>query len=509
MLGDDTVELGEEMWAYIPKNALPYLQYYAHTKYSHLYYVDGATLLFDASIGERDGCTVATYYNCVKQDSVVDASNNIVPANNTWRSVLIGGMGLGGASSSNCPEGSNCVQTPLVDPGDATKRLGYSSYFALDVTNPKVPSLLWEFSNADLGYATSGPAIIRVGEPDKNGHWFAVFGSGPTGPIEKEYSQFMGRSNQTLKFFVVNLRTGVLERTIETGIEEAFAGSMVGGAIDSDRWNPNTTGNYQDDAIFVGYTKKSSGETWTDGGVIRILTHESSDVESWTWKPVVEDTGPVTTSIARLQDRKNKHLWLYFGSGRYYNRSGSSIDDYTTRRAIYGIKEPCYNTNAKPGNRLDKDCTATVESGITNQSDSIEEVGAGGWKIDLDVSSTDYGAERVVTDAVALTNGTVFLTSFQPTADPCGFGGNSFLWALDYDSGGRPMDSALAGKALIQLSTGEFKEVDLAQAFGSGSARLNRRTSVPMTGKPPADAFPIVSKSGNKPVKRIMHIQER
>jgi len=508
-------DLGEEKWAFIPKNALPYLNYYPSSNYNHLYYIDGSTVLFDASIGERageGGCEASNYWECTKLNSVVDGDNALVPANNTWRTLLIGGMGLGGASSKSCASGANCVQTPVADPANASLGLGYSSYFALDVSNPDSPKLLWEFNDPALGYATTGPAIIRVGERGKNGRWFAVFGSGPTGPIDTTNNQFMGRSNQNLKFFVVDLRTGLLERTIDTGITEAFAGSMLGAAIDADRWNQQGTGNYVDDALYVGYTQKVSGtpDTWTGGGVGRISTKESTDVSTWAWSPVIQDTGPVITAVSRLQDRKNKKLWLYFGTGRYYHRSGTSVDDFSTRRAIFGIKEPCYNTAARPGNYLDKNCTAAVTAGITNQSDTIStDVGAGGWRVDLDSATTDNGAERVVTDAVALTNGTVFLTSFAPTADACGFGGNSYLWALDYDTGGRPDDAALAGKALIQLSTGEFKQVDLGSAFGSGSARLRRRTSVPMTGKPPADAFPIVSKSNNKPVKRIMHIQER
>ena len=67
----------------------------------------------------------------------------------------------------------------------------------------------------------------------------------------------------------------------------------------------------------------------------------------------------------------------------------------------------------------------------------------------------------MVTDTVALTNGTVFFTSFKPSMDLCGYGGNSYLWGVKYDTGGEAASNALNGKALIQLSTGEFKEVDL------------------------------------------------
>jgi type IV pilus assembly protein PilY1 len=216
----------------------------------------------------------------------------------------------------------------------------------------------------------------------------------------------------------------------------------------------------------------------------------------------------VTTSISRLQDGKNRNLWLYFGSGRYFFRDNAAMDDREGERALYGIKEPCFNTLTTPGNVLDKTCTAAISGTVVDQTSAISTLVSTdpGWKITLDAATTSSGAERVVTDTVALTNGTVFFTSFKPTLDLCGYGGNSFLWATKYDTGGQGATSAMTGKALIQLSTGEFKEVDLSAAF---TDKLNRRMATPMTGKPPSDAPPIISSSQNKPVKKILHIQER
>ena len=483
-------DLGKEEWAFIPKNALPYLQYLADPLYAHLYSVDGKTSIFDASIGD-DG-TGGNYWDQVKTQ-------------NSWRTVVVGGMGLGGASRNNdstCNDGptGTCVKTPV-------SGVGYSSYFALDVTNPISPSLLWEFSNTELGYATGGPAIVRVGDRAKNGRWFAVFGSGPTGPIDTDSRQFLGTSDQRLKFFVVDLLTGKLVRTIDTYIEDAFVGSMLGGSIDTDRSNPLVAGNYQDDAIYLGYVKKATDGTWTNGGVGRIMTMESSDVNSWAWRPLLDNIGPVTTSIARTQDKKNQNLWLYFGTGRYYYRNVNSLDDKNGARALYGIKDPCYNTMASPGNFLDKNCSAAITSSLVNQTSTISSLSAGdpGWQINLDAATTAEGAERVVTDTVALTNGTVFFTSFKPTTDLCGYGGNSFLWGVNYDTGGQAAANALHGKALIQLSTGEFREVDLSTAF---TDKGGRRMLTPMTGKPPSDAPPIISNSQNKPLKKILHIRE-
>jgi type IV pilus assembly protein PilY1 len=496
-------DLGKEMWAFIPKNALPYLQYMADPLYSHLYAVDGRTVLFDASIGDDGSGT--DYWSQVKTQ-------------NSWRTVVIGGMGIGGATKNNndstCTEGAagTCVKTPI-------SNVGYSSYFALDVTNPNNPTLLWELSpttNSDLGFASGGPAIVRLGDKAKNGHWYAVFGSGPTGPIDTatDSHQFLAKSDQNLKLFVVDLASGTTT-VIDTGIANAFVGTMLGASIDADRSNTTTSGNYQDDALYVGYVKKATDGTWTQGGVGRLMTKEIDNPASWQWSTVIDDIGPVTSAIARSQDKKNKNLWLYFGTGRFYYRTVSQLDDKSSLRMLYGIKEPCYNTANKPGNYLDGNCTTSVlaadsqySGSLVNQTSSVSttlSASAKGWYIGLDAATTTEGAERVVTDTVALTNGTVFFTSFKPTMDLCGYGGNSYLWGVKYDTGGQADANALQGKALIQMSTGEFKEVNLATAF---TDKNNRRMLSPMTGKPPSDAPPIVSNSMNKPVKKILHIQE-
>jgi type IV pilus assembly protein PilY1 len=527
-------ELGKEIWAYIPRSALPYLQYMADTDYEHLYYVDGRTVIFDASIGDTNSgdCVKATYWKCSKPRSgagaiVVDSTGSLDPAKNTWRSIVISGMGSGGATTKNCAAGSNCVQTPLADPDDSSKGLGYSSYFALDVTDPVHPQLLWEFSHPELGYSTTGPAVVRLGDREKNGRWLAIFGSGSTGPIDTSTHQFKGSSSQSLKYFVVDLRTGALVHVggandyIDTGISNAFSGTLLGASIDVDRWDTSAVGNYQDDAVYVGYAKEATAGSGvlTDGGIGRIMIDpmpigtEPSDTnirDRFHWSTVLDGTGPVTTAVSRLQSRNplNKNLWLFFGTGRYFYRAGAVLDDYSTRRALYAVKEPCYN-KLGIGNYLDHSCSDPQSATIVNQTSSVSTVSDshGGWKIDLDPSTTAEAAERVVTDTVALTNGTVFFTSFKPTTDVCGYGGNSFLWGVKYDTGGQAAASALVGKALIQLSTGEFKEVDLSSAFNDAGT-LNRRMATPMTGKPPSDAPPIISSSQNRPLKKILHIQE-
>ena len=67
----DTTDIGKEMWAYIPKNVLPYLKYCSDPDYCHQFLVDGAPLLFDASINKYTGCTSSNYWECPRQTTAI------------------------------------------------------------------------------------------------------------------------------------------------------------------------------------------------------------------------------------------------------------------------------------------------------------------------------------------------------------------------------------------------------------------------------------------------------
>ncbi len=476
----DGSNLGKEVWAFIPKNILPYLTYLTDDDYCHLYFVDASTILVDASI-----------------NGDADASKTV----DSWRTILIGGMGLGGACRNYGSTCTNCVKTPVSD-------VGYSSYFAIDVTDPNNPTLLWEFADSELGMSTSGPAIIRQGDSYKNGKWFVVFASGPTGPINPVYRQFLGKSDQNFKLFVLDLKTGTLARKIDTGITNAFGGSLYNATLDADRGNQYSSGFYKDDVLYVGYTKCAepctSGSTWTKGGVLRLVTKENEDPGQWAVSTVMDNIGPVTASITKLQDRVNGRLWLFFGTGRYFYKMGTTMDDPgdgtdATIRRIYGVQEPCYSYS----DIIDA-CTSPITGSLKNQTDNpTSTIGEdAGWYVNLDTPTSSYTQERVITDPLAVFSGVVFFTTYQPSADICAVGGNTYIWALDYKSGAQP--SALLGKGLLQVSTGEIKELTLESAF----TEKGGRRSVAITGVPPKGQGLSVL-IAPKPLRRILHIQEK
>jgi type IV pilus assembly protein PilY1 len=507
---DASVPLGQEMWGFIPKNALPYLQYLSDNNYCHLAYVDLPPYLFDASIGGNPTDT---------RDK------------DSWRTILIGGMRTGGACADTCAANADCVKTPV-------DGKGFSSYFAIDVTNPAIPTLLWEFSDPALGFSTTGPAIVRINtfsggrrDSNLNGDWYVVFGSGPTGPIDSTF-QFLGRSNQPLRLFILNLRTGAVVQTIDTssiiGSNFAFAGSMLNAAADYNL-------DYQDDVVYIPYVKKSStGATWTDGGILRLVPRVSSTSNSVTWaaSTVIDGIGPATSSVARLQSNRTNNAWLYFGTGRYYYDhppgAGSvttpDIDDPVNQRKIFGIKEQCFASSGSVG-FLDNSCTTALTLGQLDDVTDIANVKSEdvtnaysykGWYLSLDPAGTytydgiqrAFYPERVITDPLASTNGIVFLTAFKPYGDFCAIGGKSFLWVFRYNTGGAPT-YGLLGKALLQVSTAAIEQLDLSTAF-QGDAALHKggRRSYAMEGVPPvSQGLSILSPP--PPVKRIMHMMER
>jgi type IV pilus assembly protein PilY1 len=536
-------DLGTELWGYVPRNVLPYLKHLGNPSYKHLFYIDSTPTLIDASIGQTKsesitcdaGITGSTpYYTCPKTTTLdsgknlsYDISGSLTGGDSivgtSWRTVLIGSMGWGGATRDYAAACTDCVKTPI-------SGTGYSSYFALDVTYPESPQLLWEFSHPRLGFSSVRPAVVRVkdptdtGNPQRNGRWFVVLASGPTGPIDAGSNQMKAYSDQPLTIFILDLKTGTLLRTFSTdslsGVGHtqvpgmpvnAFGGTFSDATIDADKGDLTRPGNYSDDAVYLGYVRKdtttgsSSLDKFTKGGVLRILTGEDHDPANWKISTVIDGIGPVTSAVAKLQDKYHGILWLYFGTGRYFYKIGAAIDeDYSGQQeSIYGIKEPCYSAAANDLNKVDcKD--SVLATSLVNQTKSITPVGsAPGWKIDLAQAGSGFNAKRIITNPVPSASGTLFFTAFQPSTDVCGYGGQTSLWALKYDTGG--VNPGLIGQALIQLSTGASRQVDLSKDFNQS---LGRETTS-SKGVTSRDDPPIFSNANHFPSRRILHIQER
>ena len=569
----NTTDIGKEMWAFIPQNVLPYLKHCSDPQYCHQFLVDGAPLLFDASINRHSECTPSNYWDCPRQTKL--SSNNLDAAKTSWRTILLGSMGLGGATRNlgvTCNPTSDepvtesnkkCINTPV-------NGVGYSSYFALDVTTPITPTLLWEFSDASidadpslsaaekistkgLGLTTPGGIQIRINsrkttapaKSDKttNGRWFAVFPSGPTGPIDVGTHQFLGQSDQNLKIYIVDINpsngsvpdsnNGAPEFTlcksagaancnywvIDTGIKFAFANSLFNAAIDIDKGNGGSGSYYSDDLVYITYTKATLDSSaspgpyptaWDKGGVLRLITNNDPDPYNWFVSTLIDDIGPVTRSVDMLQDKNNKKLWVFFGEARYFFRQ----DDLSSHRRLFGVADPCYsydlNSINKLSTTLDK-CPAVTLGNLNDQSGTPDEPSSTekGWYIDLEAANANYGAERLSGGISTRTNGLVLFTTFIPSMDPCDAGGLPSQWAVKYNTGGAPAPGSLQGKVIMTTSDSPIaRTINLAGAFTQRDGRkLNADLSNSLKGMPPPSPPPSLILPS--PAKKIMHIQER
>jgi Tfp pilus tip-associated adhesin PilY1 len=312
-LSNDLV--GREEWAFIPKNALPYLVWYGNPNYCRVPTVDYRTAIFDASIG---GPATA--------DKTVSS----------WRTILIGTMGFGGRSITTSAGTFS------------------SSVFALDLTDwlngtSAQPTLLWEVPDGtptnhfDGTLTTSYPAVVRLGDPNKNGEWYVVIGSGPTGPNGTSFT------NQT-KLYFIDLRNGNIVKNVNipaTGGVNFAVGDIAVVDVDSD---------YQDDVIYFGvYGKTNAGNVW--GNFYRLSLRSGSSYKSVSALTLSDictaidlgtfasagNTPPVFGAPNFTKDENGK-LWVFFGTGRYVMDSSDKAISYDNY--LIGFKDENWNSSS-------------------------------------------------------------------------------------------------------------------------------------------------------------------
>ena len=546
--------LGFEKWAFIPKHVLPFLKYTAENNYCHIYLVDQSVQLVDVSLCESTWDNDAqTGYN--EDNARVCAGTNTSPKDwDSWRTILIGGMRYGGGckpATYTCTMDTNgdgtvddtdCLRVPTNVGG---KDIGYSSYFALDITKEDDPVFMWEYANSAMGHSTSGPAVVRVNGVDGGhntlGHWYVVFGSGPTGPVDETAEQYIGASDQSLKFFVLDIKTGqrpagMSKDYIEpvVPVQNAYVHTMGMAMSDfgladlkiTDAGGletvvcPSPQGDYETDALFIGYTKKcESGDalqtgapcperTWRNGGVMRILTGNDPNPDNWNVRPLIENIGPVFSAPDYAWNPGLSKVRVAVGTGRYfYEREEPWIttgelaetviaDDRDTIRQMIVVDDPCTQPTdiyqAPYGNRQDaKDCDDppvllptldlrdhlgelnpnpdcdpyiyTFDAGSELEPEYYQD-GTPILKEDGSQLTYGVGAERVKTNIkIEVNTATIFATTFKPYTNQCQLGGKTHIYAFDLCAG--TPKSRQSGIIVMQLSTGIITKTNRATEF--------------------------------------------
>jgi type IV pilus assembly protein PilY1 len=345
---------GTERWAYIPSMVLPNLYKLASSDYSinHRFYVDGPLAVGDAYSGSA------------------------------WATILVGGLGGGG-----------------------------KGYYALDVTDPTAPKVLWEFGtaqDADMGYSYGNPVITKRASDDK---WVVLFASG--------YNNTSGDKKGRL--YVIDAFTGakLSEIITTTTADEDLSGiSRIANYVEDGLKNNVTQYVYAGDLSGALWKFDITGNS--NAGTVQKLASTSATPGD---QPIT-----IQPELAKI----NGNTVVYFGTGRYLgpNDLAPSAPSSAVAQAIYAVKD----TNSDLGvltsggaNLVSQTLDATT-SPRTSTNNTVDWSTNNGWYV-----TTPVGERFNVDPGLQL--GTLVIAANIPETDYCQPTGASVLYQLSYKSG--------------------------------------------------------------------------
>ena len=422
--------LGAEIWAYVPKNLLPHLQWAARPDYSHVSYMDQTPRIFDAKIFTPD----TTH-----------------PAG--WGTVLVMGMRFGGGSDATS------IALDIDDDGstDATMK---SAYVIMDITDPEQPpEVLAELSPDTLNFTTSFPQVAIVGDPIEPGSgttvsnpnkWYLVFGSGPTDLGTAD-------SSQKARLFAYDLSDLASGRASLVTLDGARAttGPFSDGAGFEEVNESNT---FVGDAVVVDldvdmkaesiFFGTVGGAAADDGSIWRIAIGEEPDTLNWGSAFKLLDADQPFISQASITVDDKFQTWVMAGTGRLYVNADKSS---TSQQTLYGFidKNPATGDNSstlsptianlvdttnaevRTNGDVDLDGDGNVDFTFDTLQGNVET--AGGWKRNYRTFSPDP-SERSINRST-LIDGVLFNTAFTPSTDLCTSEGSSILLGLAFNTG--------------------------------------------------------------------------
>jgi len=379
---------GTELWAFIPPDLLPNLQY-LHSD-SNLSFVDGSPKAY------------VTY----------DTNNNVTQA------ILIFG-----------------------------ERRGGNRYYALDVTNPSQPKFLWYISptervyltNAfatdygELGQSWSAPIIGTIacsgGSHCTNGvRTVAFIGGGYDETNQDKQNPYTTVSDTKGRaIYVVDIFDGSLVKRFSNAENTDMTYS-----IPSDIAKVDVGGDGKVDRLYVG---DMAGRMW------RFDIHDANP-SSWTAKIIFKSNPDgATTNLRKIFYPPDVTLDLgyemvFFGTG-----DREHPNDKTIVNRLYGVKDRGLSTAYTEGNLVDVTADLLQTGTSTQIQDTLVQLNSntnGGWFIQLDTNS----GEKCLAPAIVF-YGVAYFTTFAPASDapppgsdPCYVGeGTAYLYELGYKTG--------------------------------------------------------------------------
>jgi Tfp pilus tip-associated adhesin PilY1 len=381
-LAEGAVPGGTERWAYVPSMVIPNMWKLADKNYStmHTNFVNGSPIVSDI---------------CPKDPPATCSGTE-------WKTILVGGLNAGGRG-----------------------------YYALDVTDPKSPKLLWEFTTTagqgstkddDLGYTYGTPIITAKSD----GTWIVLVTSG--------YNNTSPGNGQGY-LYVLNANTGVIISKIGTGAGDTTTPS---GLSKVSAWNDVATSNrttfvYGGDLLGNIWRFDLNGSTPAAVGTGDVFQFATLMDPSGNPQPIT--TPPVLGKISG-------NRVIFVGTGKYLEVTDLKTTQVQTEYALKDVNVAYTNPAGSP-----RVSTPLVQQTLTPGTTSGSRVASSnpvdwnvdsGWYIDL----PDSG-ERVNIES-RLLNGVLVFASIVPSNTVCSPGGYGWLNYVDYKTGGAIDSSGVA-----------------------------------------------------------------
>ncbi|MED5606118.1 PilC/PilY family type IV pilus protein [Pseudomonas sp. JH-2] len=379
MLHAFDAEAGEELFAFVPSAVVGNLHRLADPRYGsteHRYFVDGPL---------------------VAEDVFFDGA---------WRTVLVGGLGAGGRA-----------------------------LFALDVTEPRAPKLLWEIEGgagpfARLGHSLPRPAIVRLA----SGRWAVLAANG--------YDSVQDMA----VLYLIDIGSGELIRELNVS---------KGGDAANGLSSPRAADMDGDGIVDYAYAGDLLGNLW------RFDLHGAGgEAVGLAGRPLFQardarqKVQPISATPWLVRHPSGQGVLALLGTGKYFEVNDAQADT-SKAMSLYGIwdrqvaGEPADGASTVQRGHLqvqqiedDGDGYRTLSDEPLAWAPATQKPGASGtgrhgWLLDLPMTG-----ERVVADPAGSGRLALFST-LTPNVDPCSDGVSTWLMALNPLTGGAPLADAL------------------------------------------------------------------
>ena len=427
---------GEEVFAYVPSGVRNNLNVltdpgYGKSGIEHRYFVDGTPVAADVYFQSASGAAASG-----------------------WRKVLLGTLGAGGRQ-----------------------------IFALDITNPTAPKLLWEFgsgNDGDMGFMAE-PVIARLNDNGATGKgkWVALVAGGYQGA-----QSVAGKTSM----FVLDIQTGEIIREFELDGKEVTSDPLGNGlsrlsAVDND-------GDGKVDMVYAGDLlgnvwridmRKGASSAWS-ANLFYVAKDASGKRQPITAAPyvvshplgrgniVVVATGRYLT----LGDKGTTQPQTIYGIWDRYSGKDHAVATPTASKGRGNLQQQTFadaNLGSAMGAKVLTDNEVKWLKDGAQVSDTDDKVATWGWYVDL-----TYTGERVVYDMTLYGRGLWFNSIYNDQADPCKPGLSGMLYAIDAANGGKLDYQAIdiTGDALIDSRDTPQDKISSGWKWNGGKLTFGR-----------------------------------